>query len=114
MSKPMPSTPDPFDILGDPTRREILRLLSVEPRAVGNLAADLPVSRPAVSRHLRLLESVGFVEAHAQGTQRIYQLRAEGLTAVEAYIRQVWGDAATRFRLLAENTAPMRPPGDEQ
>lgn len=113
MPKPMPSAPDPFDILGDPTRREILRLLSAEPRAVGSLAAALPVSRPAVSRHLRLLESAGFVEAQPKGTQRIYHLRAGGLDAVEAYLRQVWGDAAARFRLVAEDSAPL-PPGDGQ
>jgi DNA-binding transcriptional ArsR family regulator len=95
---------DPFEALGDPQRRAILVLLAAGPRAVGELAADLPVSRPAVSWHLRLLREAGLVEEERRGTRRIYALRAEGLTAVGAYLEQVWGDAAIRFRLMAENT----------
>jgi len=73
---------------------------------VGSLARDVPISRPAVSRHLRLLKEAGLVEEQAHGTRRIYRLHDDGLQAVESYLRQVWGDAAQRFRLLAENTAP--------
>jgi DNA-binding transcriptional ArsR family regulator len=95
---------DPFEALGDPNRREILRLLGAEGLAVGEIAEAMPISRPAVSRHLRLLKDAGLVAERAEGTRRIYQLRAEGLEAVEAYVQGVWGEAANRFRLVAENT----------
>ena len=64
----------------------------------------MPISRPAVSRHLRLLKDAGLVAEHAEGTRRIYHLHEQGLQAVRSYLEGVWGDAATRFRLLAENT----------
>ena len=95
---------DPFEALGDPHRRDILRLLGEGGKPVRDIAAALPISRPAVSRHLRLLKEAGLVAEHAQGTSRIYYLRDEGLQAVQAYLEQVWGDAAQRFRLFAENT----------
>ena len=95
---------DPFEALGDPQRRAILVLLGEGPRAVGELAELLPVTRPAVSHHLRLLKEAGLVSDERLGTRRIYALRDEGLEAVARYLEQVWGDAATRFRLAAENT----------
>jgi DNA-binding transcriptional ArsR family regulator len=95
---------DPFEALGDPNRREILRLLGAEGLAVGEIAEAMPISRPAVSRHLRLLKDAGLVAERAEGTRRIYQLQAEGLEAVQAYVQGVWGEAANRFRLVAENT----------
>ncbi len=95
---------DPFDALADESRREILRLLGTRDLAVHELADALPISRPAVSRHLRLLSSAGFVSEERQGTRRIYHLRPEGLEAVQAYLERVWGDVAARFRLVAENT----------
>ena len=95
---------DPFEALGDPNRREILRLLGAEGLAVGEIAEAMPISRPAVSRHLRLLKDAGLVADRAEGTRRIYLLQAEGLEAVQAYVRGVWGEAANRFRLVAENT----------
>jgi DNA-binding transcriptional ArsR family regulator len=97
---------DPFEALGDATRRQILRLLSDSDKAVNEIAAALPISRPAVSRHLRLLKDAGMVAEHAQGTRRIYHLEEEGLRAVQAYLEGVWGEAVQRFRLLAENTGP--------
>jgi DNA-binding transcriptional ArsR family regulator len=70
----------------------------------------MPISRPAVSRHLRLLKDAGLVGEDAAGTRRIYRLRDEGVEAMRAYLEQVWGEAAARFRLLAENTqAEARP-----
>jgi DNA-binding transcriptional ArsR family regulator len=106
--------PDPFDAplnaLGDPQRREILRLLGGSALPVRAIADALPISRPAVSRHLRLLKQAGLVEEEPQGTRRIYRLREEGVEAVQAYLVQVWGDAATRFRIAAEN----RPDGGER
>jgi DNA-binding transcriptional ArsR family regulator len=95
---------NPFEALGDPTRREILSLLSSGGRSVQEIAAALPVSRPAVSRHLRLLKEAGFVAEEPRGTRRIYRLREEGPAAVQVYLQQVWGEAAARFRLVAENT----------
>lgn len=102
---------DPFEALGDPQRRAIVELLAAGDRSVGELAAALPISRPAVSRHLRLLREAGLVTRRAEGTRRLYRLHDEGIEAVRAYLEQVWGDAAARFRLLAENTvAPSDDP----
>jgi DNA-binding transcriptional ArsR family regulator len=95
---------DPFEALGDHNRREILRLLSDGDKPVQQIAAAMPISRPAVSRHLRLLKDAGLVTETAQGTRRIYHLQEQGLEAVRAYLEGIWGEAAVRFRLLAENT----------
>jgi DNA-binding transcriptional ArsR family regulator len=97
---------DPFEALGDPNRREILRLLSGGDKPVHEIAAALPISRPAVSRHLRLLKDAGMVAEQASGTRRIYHLQEEGMRAVQAYLERIWGEAAVRFRLLAENSDP--------
>src|SRR5688572_3501827 len=94
---------DPFDALGDPHRRAIVELLGTGGRSVREIADTLPISRPAVSRHLRLLKNAGLVTEEPRGTRRVYRLHAEGVEAVQAYLLQVWGDAATRFRLMAEN-----------
>jgi DNA-binding transcriptional ArsR family regulator len=102
---------DPFEALGDATRREILRLLSEGDKPVGEIAAALPISRPAVSRHLRLLKDAAMVAEQAQGTRRIYHLQDQGMQAVQAYLERVWGEAALRFRLLAENTRPAEGTG---
>ena len=101
---------DPFDALGDPTRREILRLLSGGDKPVHEIAATLPISRPAVSRHLRLLKDAGLVSEQPDGTRRIYHLQEQGLRAVQTYLEGIWGDAASRFRMLAENTDPSSQP----
>ena len=103
---PEPATRDPFEALGDPNRRAILALLASGERSVHEIAASLPISRPAVSRHLRLLKQSGFVTEEPRGTRRIYRLQDEGPAAVRAYLEQIWGDAAARFRLVAENTRP--------
>jgi DNA-binding transcriptional ArsR family regulator len=95
---------DPFEALGDPNRRAILTLLGAGERSVHEIAESLPISRPAVSRHLRLLKEAGFVTEEPRGTRRIYRLREEGPAAVRAYLERVWGDAAARFRLVAENS----------
>ena len=78
---------DPFDALGDPQRREILRLLADADRSVAELAGTLPISRPAVSRHLRVLKQAGMVSEEPVGTRRIYRLQAEGALAVQRYLR---------------------------
>ena len=97
---------DPFEALGDPHRRAILTLLASGERSVQEIAASLPISRPAVSRHLRLLKQSGFVTEEPRGTRRMYRLQDEGPAAVRAYLEQIWGDAAARFRFVAENTQP--------
>ncbi len=101
---------DPFEALGDATRREILRLLSTGDKPVHEIAAALPISRPAVSRHLRLLKNAGMVAERAEGTRRIYHLEEDGIRAVQVYLEGVWGQAADRFRLVAENTDRARRP----
>ena len=102
---------DPFEALGDPNRRAIVELLGGGGRSVGELAEALPISRPAVSRHLRLLKEAGLVVEEPHGTRRIYQLHDEGVAAVRAYLTEVWGDAVGRFKLMAENTEPK---GDDR
>jgi DNA-binding transcriptional ArsR family regulator len=104
----LPLSGDPFDALGDGNRRAIVELLGSGGRTVGEIAEALPISRPAVSRHLRLLKDAGLVIDEPHGTRRIYQLQARGVEAVQAYLLEVWGDAARRFKLLADNTPASR------
>jgi len=99
---------DPFEALGDPNRRAIVELLGRSERSVQELADLLPISRPAVSRHLRVLKRAGLVVERPLGTRRIYQLHDQGVEAVRAYMEQVWGEAAARFRLVAANTPAGR------
>jgi DNA-binding transcriptional ArsR family regulator len=106
----LPGPGDPFDALGDPNRRAIVEALREGPRSVGEIAERLPISRPAVSRHLRLLTDAGLVASVPEGTRRLYRLQEEGVEAVRAYLETVWGDAAARFRLAAEN---RRDPGPD-
>jgi DNA-binding transcriptional ArsR family regulator len=99
---PLPGDRDPFEALGDPNRRAIVELLGAGGgRSVRELADALPISRPAVSRHLRLLKDAGLVVEEPRGTRRIYRLHDEGILAVQAYLSEVWGDVADRFRLAA-------------
>lgn len=101
---------DPFQALGDANRQRIVELLAAAPQSVGELAASMPISRPAISRHLRLLKDAGLVAVTPDGARRIYRLHDEGLEVVEAVLRRVWGDALGRSRLVAENTTPLAPP----
>lgn len=96
---------DPFEALGDGNRRAIVEHLRAGDRSVQQLADALPISRPAVSRHLRLLRQAGLVTVRAEGTRRLYRLHDDGIAAVHDYLETVWGDAAARFRLAAENTS---------
>ena len=95
---------DPFEALGNPQRRAIVELLALGPRAVREIADELPISRPAVSRHLRLLSRAGLVTDEQVGARRLYRLQEQGVEAVREYVDRVWGEAAARFRLFAENT----------
>ena len=93
-----------FEALGDANRREILRILSDGGKPVREIADAMTISRPAVSRHLRVLKDAGMVAEQAQGARRIYHLQERGIEAVRDYLERVWGEAAARFRLVAENT----------
>ena len=91
--------------LGDPTRRAIFECLARGPRAVGQLASELPVSRPAVSQHLRVLKEAGLVADRAAGTRRIYQIQPRGVQAIHAYLDQMWGQALASFQEAAAAAA---------
>ncbi|MGQ0744098.1 MAG: ArsR/SmtB family transcription factor [Acidimicrobiales bacterium] len=99
---------DAFEALSNPNRHSILELLRDGPRSVGELADDMPISRPAVSRHLRLLREAGLVTEEPQGTRNVYRLHDQGVDVLQAYLVEVWGDAAARFRLVATNAKPAR------
>jgi DNA-binding transcriptional ArsR family regulator len=99
-----PQAANPFEALADPHRRAILELLNGGERSVRQIADEMPITRPAVSRHLRLLKEAGLVSSSAEGTRRLYRLHDEGLHAVRAYLEEVWGQAAARFRLVADNS----------
>jgi DNA-binding transcriptional ArsR family regulator len=92
-----------LEALGDPNRRAIVEIISRGPCPVRAIAEHVPISRPAVSRHLRLLKEAGLVEAVPHGRQRIYRLRAEGVDAVRAYFHEMWDEAAARYKLAVEN-----------
>ncbi|MGH3103176.1 MAG: ArsR/SmtB family transcription factor [Gaiellaceae bacterium] len=91
-----------MNALGDPTRRAIFERLRTGPHAVGELASELPVSRPAVSQHLRVLREAGLVTERQEGTRRLYRLDPDGLTEVRAYFDQFWTDAFADFKRAAE------------
>ena len=86
-----------WDALGDPTRRSIFERLRGGPLSVGELAAGLPVSRPAVSQHLRVLEQAGLISHRPNGRRNVYRIEREGLAGLRAYFDQFWGDALARF-----------------
>lgn len=88
--------------LGDPTRRAIFERLADGPQAVGELAKDLPVSRPAVSQHLKVLKEAGLVIDRQAGTRRIYQLSPDGVGDLRAYLDQFWNRALTAFQTAVE------------
>jgi DNA-binding transcriptional ArsR family regulator len=88
--------------LGDPTRRAIFERLGDHPQAVGDLARELPVSRPAVSQHLRVLKDAGLVIDRAAGTRRIYQLDPDGIGALRTYLDRFWNQALAAFKAAVE------------
>jgi DNA-binding transcriptional ArsR family regulator len=87
-----------LDALGHPTRRQILALLREAPLAVGEIAACLPISRPAVSKHLRQLEAAGLVAYTERGTSNIFQLRSAGFVVARTYVERFWDEALTSFQ----------------
>lgn len=91
-----------FAALADPTRRAVFERLAQGPRPVGELAEGLPVSRPAVSQHLKALKAAGLVIDHAEGTRRVYQIDPAGLGQLRAWLDQFWDAALESFRAEAE------------
>jgi len=96
---------DALAALADPTRRAVFDRLRKGPLAVGRLAAGLPVSRPAVSQHLKILRGAGLVEEEREGTRRIYRVSPRGLVALRRYLEAFWDDALEAFKAEAERPA---------
>src|SRR5437867_1428268 len=92
----------PMDALGDPTRRAIFERLRSGPLSVGEIAAELPVSRPAVSQHLRVLKEAGLVTERRNGTRRLYRLDPDGLGELRRYVEDFWTEALASFKAEAE------------
>jgi DNA-binding transcriptional ArsR family regulator len=92
-------------LLGDPTRRTIFELLARRPSSVGELAEQLPISRPAVSQHLRVLKDGGLVVSRSEGTRRVYRLNPDGVAALRAYLDRIWDDALTAFQKAVSATS---------
>src|SRR5271169_1431803 len=96
--------------LGDPTRRAIFERLAGRPSAVGELAAGLPVSRPAVSQHLRVLREAGLVNETPEGTRRIYRLDPRGIAVMRAWLDTHWSLALDAFKEFADEQAEQEKP----
>jgi DNA-binding transcriptional ArsR family regulator len=92
-----------LDALGDPTRRDLLEVLREGPRAVVDIAAEMPVSRPAVSQHLRVLKEAGLVTERREGARRVYRIHTEGLAALRSYLEAYWQGALATFKEAAED-----------
>lgn len=97
-----------LDALGNPVRREILVRLRARPATVGEIAARFPVSRPAISRHLAMLQQAGLVTARANGARTVYAIRLEGLAPVRAYLDGFWDVALARLEQLAQREAEAK------
>ncbi len=94
---------DPWAALGDPTRRRIFERLAAGPQAVGDLARGLPVSRPAVSQHLKVLKDAGLVSDRPVGARRIYQVDRDGVGALRTYLDRFWSESLAAFKQAAES-----------
>ena len=101
----MTNTGRVFSALTDPTRRAVFERLRHGPRPVGEIARGLPVSRPAVSQHLKVLKEAGLVDDHAEGTRRIYQIDPKGLGAMRAWLDQFWDSALDAFAAEVERAS---------
>jgi DNA-binding transcriptional ArsR family regulator len=98
-----------WDALGDPTRRTIFERLAERPRAVGELAGELPVSRPAVSQHLKVLKDAQLVTDQRSGTRRIYRVDPDGLAAMRGYLDHFWDQALAGFKTAVEQREKETP-----
>ena len=97
-------------LLGDASRRAIFEMLARGPASVGQLADRLPISRPAVSQHLRVLKDGGLVIDEAVGTRRVYRLNPDGVAALRAWLDQLWSDSLAAFQKAAETDPDARRP----
>ncbi|HWA18490.1 MAG TPA: metalloregulator ArsR/SmtB family transcription factor [Devosia sp.] len=97
---------DALEALGNAERRRIVQTLAEGPQSVSEIAAQFPISRPAISRHLSVLERARLVSHQAEGARNIYRLEAAGLTETAAWLTSFWDEAEARLRLVAENTKP--------
>lgn len=97
-----------FAALADPTRRDIFERVATRPQSVGELAAELPVSRPAVSQHLRVLKEAGLVSDGPAGNRRIYRMNPQGLDHLRAYLDHFWSRALVAFKAAAEQPPPSQ------
>ena len=95
---------DQWTALGDPTRRAIFERLAARPQAVGELARELPVSRPAVSQHLKVLKQAGLVADRPIGTRRVYRLDPDGLEALRAQLERFWTQALAAYKQVVEQS----------
>jgi len=96
--------------LADPTRRDVLERLRLGPRAVGEIARGMPVSRPAVSQHLKVLKEAGLVTDRSEGTRRVYYIDPNGLAALRAWLDRFWDEALTAFQAEAEKNSKGEEP----
>jgi DNA-binding transcriptional ArsR family regulator len=96
---------DAWTALGDPTRKAIFELLVDRPRAVVELAGELPISRPAVSQHLRVLKNAGLVVDEPAGTRRIYRVNPDGLAALRTDLDRFWGSALAAYEAAVEQSS---------
>ena len=103
-----------LDALGDWTRRQVFEALRHGPRSVGDLARDVPVSRPAVSQHLRVLKEAGLVRDRRDGTRRIYSVDPQGLTGIRAYFDSFWDEALDAFAAEARTGVGSTEPADSE
>jgi DNA-binding transcriptional ArsR family regulator len=97
-----------MEALGDRTRRAIFEQLRKGPRAVGEIAEELPVSRPAVSQHLRVLKDAGLVKERRNGTRRIYRVDTDGVDELRSYFDEFWNEALAAFKAAAEDERRKR------
>lgn len=104
----LPQREAALDALGSPVRRRILRILAAGPLPVGEIASGLPVSRPAVSKHLRILENVNLVRHEKKGNRNLFRLDAQGFAAARHALESFWEGSLARFAMVAKNTSPRR------
>ena len=102
MAYPLPMSNRIFSALADPTRRQLFEKIAEQPQSVGALARQLPVSRPAVSQHLKALKEAGLVTDEARGTSRIYRIDPNGLGPLRRWLDEQWSRSLDNFKALAE------------
>ncbi|WP_189329991.1 ArsR/SmtB family transcription factor [Actinoplanes ianthinogenes] len=105
---------DGWEVLADPTRRSIVTCLAERPRAVGELADELPISRPAVSQHLKVLKDAGLVTDEAAGTRRVYRLNPAGVAALRDQLDTFWSRALGGYQQVVEEPEPDNTSHEEE